>query len=85
MSCEYIARALRCRVATDWEQENCEKCPYWKKEHLNGQLKEKLGTDTWESCDIDKVGLDAADRIERLEAENKALRAMVAKQDTDDA
>ena len=52
---------------------------------MNGRLKEKLGTDTWKSCDIDKVGLDAADRIERLEAENKALRAMVEKQDTDDA
>ena len=70
-----IVQALRCTSTTGDHQVNCEQCPYWKKEHLNGRLKEKLGTDTWTSCDIDKVGLDAADRIERLEAENKALRA----------
>ena len=85
MSCEDIVRALRCISTPGDHTSNCEQCPYWKKEQLNGRLKEKLGTDTWTSCDIDKVGLDAADRIERLEAENKALRAMVAKQDTDDA
>lgn len=85
MSCEDIIRALRCTSTPGDHTSNCEQCPYWKKEQLNGQLKEKLGTDEWTSCDIDKVGLDAADRIERLEAENKALRAMVAKQDTDDA
>lgn len=85
MSCEDIIRALRCIYTPGGEHEDCTGCPYWKKEQLNGRLKEKLGTDTWTSCDIDKVGLDAADRIERLEAENKALCAMVAKQDTDDA
>ena len=85
MSGDDIIRALRCTSTPGDHPSNCEQCPYWKKEQLNGQLKEKLGTDEWTSCDIDKVGLDAADRIERLEAENKALRAMVAKQDTDDA
>ena len=85
MTDKEIMMSLRCISAPGDHTSNCEKCPYWKKEQLNGRLKEKLGTDTWESCDIDKVGLDAADRIERLEAENKALRAMVAKQDTDDA
>ena len=75
MSCEDIIRALR-HISTPGDHtSNCEQCPYWKKEQLNGRLKEELGTDTWTSCDIDKVGLDAADRIERLEAENKALRA----------
>lgn len=42
---------------------------------MSVELKEKLGTDEWCSCDIDKIGMDAADRIERLDAENKALRA----------
>lgn len=75
MSCEDIIRTLRCISTPGDHTSNCEQCPYWKKEQLNGRLKEELGTDTWTSCDIDKVGLDAADRIERLEAENKALRA----------
>ena len=75
MSCEEIIRALRGISTQGDHTSNCEQCPYWKKEQLNGRLKEKLGTDTWTSCDIDKVGLDAADRIERLDAENKALRA----------
>ena len=66
-------RALRCTSTPGDHTSNCEQCPYWKKEQLNGRLKEKLGTDTWTSCDIDKVGLDAADLIERLTAENVVL------------
>lgn len=69
-----IVQALRCTSKPGDHTSNCEQCPYWKKEQLNGRLKEKLGTDTWTSCDIDKVGLDAADLIERLTAENAALR-----------
>ena len=75
MNCEDIIRALRWISTPGDHTSKCEQCPYWKKEHLNGRLKEKLGTDTWTSCDIDKVGLDAADRIEQLAAENKVLRA----------
>lgn len=74
MTGQEIAQALRCTSTPGDHTSNCEQCPYWKKEQLNGQLKEKLGTDTWASCDIDKVGLDAADLIERLTAENAALR-----------
>lgn len=84
MSCEYIARALRCLVATDWEQEKCEKCQYWVKHKIDG-LVDVYGTEEMHCCDADKVCMDAADRIEQLAAENKELRAMVAKQDTDDA
>ena len=69
-----IVQALRCTSTPGDHTSNCEQCPYWKKEQLNGRLKEKLGTDTWTSCDSDKVGLDAADLIERLTAENAALR-----------
>ena len=74
MTAKEIVQALRCTSTPGDHASNCEQCPYWKKERLNGRLKEKLGTDTWTSCDVDKVGLDAADLIERLTAENAALR-----------
>ena len=72
-----IVQALRCTSTPGDHTSNCEQCQYWKKEQLNWRLKEKLGTDTWTRCDIDKVGLDAADIIERLTAENAALREKV--------
>lgn len=70
-----IVQALRCTSTPGDHTSNCEQCPYWKKEQLNGRLKEKLGTDTWTSCDVDKVGTDAADLIERLTAENAKAEA----------
>ena len=52
-------------------------CPYYRRENLNDELKEKLGTDTWTSCDIDKVGMDAADQIERDQKEIAELREKI--------
>ena len=52
-------------------------CPYYRRENLNDGLKEKLGTDTWTSCDIDKVGMDAADQIERDQKEIAELREKI--------
>ena len=73
MTTDEIVRALRCTSTSGGPTGDCAKCKYWKKEPRDGELKEELGTDTWTSCDIDKVGLDAADLIERLTAENAAL------------
>ena len=75
MSCEDIIKALRCISTPGGPTGGCKGCLYYRAEHLSVELKEKLGTDEWCSCDIDKIGMDAADRIERLDAENKALRA----------
>lgn len=72
-----IVQALRCTSTPGGPTGDCEKCPYWKTEQLTAEQKEKLGVDTWTSCNIDKVGLDAADLIERLTAENAALREKV--------
>ena len=85
MSCEDSIRALRCIATPGGEHEDCTGCPYYKQERLSAELQERLLVDTWPSCDCNKVCMDAADRIEQLAAENRALRAMVEKQDTDDA
>ena len=77
MTSQEIVQALRCTSTPGDHTSNCEQCPYWKKEQLNGRLKEKLGTDTWTSCDVEKVGMDAADLIERLTDENATLRKEV--------
>lgn len=77
MTRQEIVQALRCTSTPGGPTGDCEKCPYWKTEQLTAEQKEKLGVDTWTSCDIDKVGTDAADLIERLTAENAALREKV--------
>lgn len=68
-----IVQALRCTSTPGGPQEDCTGCTYYRKEQLDAELKEKLGVDTWPSCDVNKVGMDAADIIERLTAENAAL------------
>lgn len=73
MTGQEIVQALRCTSTPGGLHEDCTGCPYYRKEQLDAELKEKLGVDTWTSCDIDKAGRDAADLIERLTAENAAL------------
>lgn len=77
MTGQEIVQALRCTSTPGGLHEDCTGCPYYRKEQLDAELKEKLGVDTWPSCDVDKVGMDAADLIERLTAENAALREKV--------
>ena len=74
MTDKEIVQALRCTSTPGSLHEDCTGCPYYRKEKLDAELKEKLGVDTWPSCDVNKVGMDAADLIERLTAENAALR-----------
>lgn len=74
---EELVKALRCTATPGWATGDCEMCPYYRRENLNDELKEKLGTDTWTSCDIDKVGMDAADQIERDRNEIAELKAKV--------
>ncbi len=76
---EELVKALRCTSTPGGPTGDCEMCPYYRRENLNDELKEKLGTDTWTSCDIDKVGMDAADQIERDQKEIEALREKLPK------
>lgn len=73
---EELVKALRCTATPGGPTGDCEMCPYYRRENLNDELKEKLGTDTWTSCDIDKVGMDAADQIERDQKEIAELREL---------
>ena len=77
MNPKELVKALRCTSTPGKPTGDCEMCPYYRRENLNDELKEKLGTDTWTSCDIDKVGMDAADQIERDQKEISALKAKV--------
>ena len=70
MSCEDIIRALRCLVAPELAQANCGKCKYWRV-HRYKSVKMQV-------CDEAAICVDAADRIEQLEAENKALCAKLS-------
>lgn len=70
MSGEDIVRALRCLVAPEWAQANCNKCQYWRVQ--------KFRSGKIQVCDETAICVEAADRIEQLAAENKELRAMVA-------
>lgn len=79
MTSQEIAQALRCTSTPGGLHEDCTGCPYYRKEQLDAELKEKLGVDTWPSCDVDKVGMDAAELIERLTAENAALKKELRK------
>ena len=67
MKNEEIVKALRC-VSTAGGENACEHCPYWKEEEVPEEERPIYGADTWHSCDVDRVGLDAVDLIERLTA-----------------
>lgn len=67
MKNEEIVRALRC-VSTAGGENACEHCSYWKEEEVPEEERPIYGADTWHSCDIDRVGLDGVDLIERLTA-----------------
>lgn len=74
MNPKELVKVLRCTSTPGGPTGDCKMCPYYRRENLNDELKEKLGTDTWTSCDVDKVGMDTADQIERDQKEIEALR-----------
>lgn len=60
-----IVAALRC-TSTAGGSADCEHCPYLMEEEVPEEERPIYGTDTWHLCDVDRVGLDGADLIERL-------------------
>ncbi len=66
-----IVQALRCRARHEKARnEGCKKCPYWATENLE-EWQKLCG---WASCKVYQIISDAADSIERMIAENAALR-----------
>lgn len=71
---------------------DCKKCPFYKTEPVPEDLAGKVNLTEWPSCDVDAVGLAAADRIanqstniaalqqeiEKLRGQNKQLREAAA-------
>lgn len=71
MTGKEIVQALRCRARHEKAMnEGCKKCPYWATENLE-EWQKLCG---WASCKVYQIISDAADAIERLTAENAALR-----------
>lgn len=68
-----IVAALRC-ISTAGGLADCEHCPYLMEEEVPEEERPIYGTDTWHSCDVDRVGLDGADLIEAQAKEIDALR-----------
>lgn len=72
MEKEKLIKALRCVSTPNPQDRNCEDCPYNIKEPIdkddplviNSNLEDR---EYWESCDLDRIGLDAADYIEQIE------------------
>lgn len=68
MKPEDIIKALRCSAMPD--EHDCTGCPYLFTEKLNAVLAKKFGCEEVESCDCDKIALDAAELLEAYHSTN---------------
>ena len=59
-----LINALRCVSTAGGPIGDCKKCPFYKTEPVPKNLKKTVNLTEWSSCDVDAVGLAAADRIE---------------------
>lgn len=69
-----LVNALRCVSTAGGPIGDCKKCPFCKTEPVPEDLAGKVNLTEWSSCDVDAVGLAAADRIEAQAKEIDALR-----------
>lgn len=69
---EDIVRALRCTCTTGMECDG-QACAYCTVEELDEVTRQVLGKDVRTSCNVDGIGIDAADMISALLAENDRL------------
>ena len=79
MTVDKIIEALRCTSAPGGPIEDCGKCPFLKTKKLTTEQAMQLGTDNWTSCDIDRVGMEAADRLANDQIYIAALQKEIEK------
>ena len=73
-----IARAMRCTATAEDEARDCASCPYWKKETLTPAQQEMFGVEEWGSCDVERICLDAAARLERMVEIEESIESLRA-------
>lgn len=69
MTTKEIIDALRCSASANG-MEHCDGCPYFYRDEPSPEIAEQYGNvrdDFWNSCDVDRIALDAAARLEELE------------------
>ena len=74
-----LVNALRCVSTAGGPMGDCKKCPFYKTEPVPEDLVGKVGLTEWPSCDVDAVGLAAADQLENQSAHISALQMEIEK------
>ena len=74
-----LVNALRCVSTAGGPMGNCKKCPFYKTEPVPEELAGKVNLTEWSSCDVDAVGLAAADQLENQSTHIAALQQEIEK------
>ena len=69
-----LVNALKCVSTAGGPMGDCKKCPFYKTEPVPEDLVGKVDLTEWSSCDVDAVGLAAADRIANQNTHIAALQ-----------
>lgn len=74
-----LVNALRCVSTAGGPMGDCKKCPFYKTEPAPEDLVGKVNLTEWSSCDVDAMGLAAADRIANQDTHIAALQMEIEK------
>ena len=74
-----LVNALRCVSTAGGPMGNCKKCPFYKTEPVPEELAGKVNLTEWSACDVDAVGLAAADQLENQSTHIAALQQEIEK------
>ena len=79
MKDQELVNALRCVSTAGGPMGDCKKCPFYKTEPVPEDLAGKVNLTEWSSCDVDAVGLAAADQLENQSAHIAVLQQEIEK------